>query len=64
MDFLNGHDKNSSANFARFLPKKGENLRAMLKCGRMELNVTLSQQLKKVFFLLFCLTRTLRFNLG
>jgi len=23
MDFLNGHDKNSSANFARFLPKKG-----------------------------------------
>lgn len=30
----------------------------MLKCGRMELNVTLSQQLKKVFLLFLSNTHT------
>jgi len=30
----------------------------MLKCGRMELNVTLSQQLKKVFFAFLSNTHT------
>ena len=41
-----------------FCQKRGENLRAMLKCGRMELNVTLSQQLKKVFFAFLSNTHT------
>jgi hypothetical protein len=64
MDFLNGHDKNSSANFARFLPKKGREFACNVKMWSHGIKRYPITTIKESFFFAFLSNTHTEIQLG